>query len=69
MFLDAIVIRCVMLPAVLELLGKTTWKLPKWIDRRLPHINIEGDAARRAGAAPPVDSGEPAEREREPVGS
>ncbi len=41
-FLDAVVIRCVMLPAVLELLGAVTWKLPGWIDRRLPHFNIEG---------------------------
>jgi RND superfamily putative drug exporter len=44
-FLDALVIRCVMLPAVLEMLGPWTWKLPKWIDERLPHINIEGTAA------------------------
>jgi putative drug exporter of the RND superfamily len=44
-FLDALVIRCVMLPAVLEMLGPWTWKLPKWIDDRLPHINIEGSAA------------------------
>jgi putative drug exporter of the RND superfamily len=44
-FLDALVIRCVMLPAVLELLGEWTWKLPKWIDQRLPHVNIEGRAA------------------------
>jgi putative drug exporter of the RND superfamily len=44
--LDAIVIRCVMLPAVLELLGPSTWWLPRWLDARLPHINIEGSAAR-----------------------
>jgi RND superfamily putative drug exporter len=49
-FLDALVIRCVMLPAVLELLGPLTWKLPHFLDRRLPHINIEGSAAR---ALPP----------------
>jgi RND superfamily putative drug exporter len=42
-FLDAIVVRCVMLPAVLELLGSVTWKLPHWIDRRLPHFRIEGE--------------------------
>jgi putative drug exporter of the RND superfamily len=41
-FLDAIVVRCVMLPAVLELLGPVTWKLPAWLDARLPHVNIEG---------------------------
>jgi putative drug exporter of the RND superfamily len=41
-FLDALVVRCVMLPAVLQLLGPLTWKLPAWMDRRLPTINIEG---------------------------
>jgi RND superfamily putative drug exporter len=41
-FLDAVVVRCVMLPAVLELLGEWTWKLPRWLDDRLPRINIEG---------------------------
>ena len=44
-FLDALIIRCVMLPAVLELLGPWTWKLPGWLDRTLPHINIEGKSA------------------------
>jgi len=44
-FLDALVVRCVMLPAVLELLGPTTWRLPGWLDDRLPRINIEGTAA------------------------
>ena len=53
-FLDALVVRCVLLPAVLELLGPRTWRLPGWLDRRLPHINIEGSAAqglREAGGA------------------
>jgi len=60
-FLDAIVIRCVMLPAVLELLGAATWKFPRWLDERLPHFNIEGQSARRYG-----DLAEPgAEEERE----
>ena len=43
--LDALVIRCVMLPAVLELLGPRTWWLPAWLDRLLPRINIEGGSA------------------------
>jgi RND superfamily putative drug exporter len=46
-FLDALVIRCVMLPAVLELLGERTWWLPRWLDARLPHFSIEGSSARR----------------------
>jgi RND superfamily putative drug exporter len=45
-FLDAIVVRCVMLPAVLELLGPATWRLPRWLDGPLPHINIEGKTRR-----------------------
>jgi RND superfamily putative drug exporter len=44
-FLDAIVVRCVMLPALLELLGRITWQLPAWLDRRMPRIRIEGHAA------------------------
>ena len=50
-FLDALVVRCVLLPAVLELLGPVTWRLPRWLDARLPHINIEG-AARACRLSP-----------------
>jgi putative drug exporter of the RND superfamily len=44
-FLDALVVRCVLLPAVLQLLGPRTWHLPRRLDARLPHFNIEGSAA------------------------
>jgi RND superfamily putative drug exporter len=44
-FLDALVVRCVLLPAVLEILGHWTWRLPRRLDLRLPRINIEGSAA------------------------
>jgi uncharacterized membrane protein YdfJ with MMPL/SSD domain len=53
-FLDALVVRCVLLPAVLELLGPATWRLPAWLDARLPHINIEGTAARSGVGASPA---------------
>ncbi len=56
-FLDALVVRCALLPAVLELLGPTTWKLPRWLDARLPHINIEGTAARNVPEPPEVELG------------
>jgi RND superfamily putative drug exporter len=39
--LDAIVVRMLLLPAVLQLLGRTTWALPRWLDRRLPRVAIE----------------------------
>lgn len=45
-FLDAVVVRCMLLPAVLDLLGDRTWAIPAWLGRLLPRINIEGSAAR-----------------------
>jgi RND superfamily putative drug exporter len=42
-FLDALVVRMLLVPAVLQLLGRTTWALPRWLDRRLPKISIEAD--------------------------
>jgi RND superfamily putative drug exporter len=44
-FLDAIVIRTILLPAVLELLGDRTWAFPRWLDRRLPRLAIEPEPA------------------------
>jgi RND superfamily putative drug exporter len=61
--LDALVVRCVLLPAVLELLGKSTWWLPRWLDARLPHFNIEGSSARAARVDLPPDFGEAEEPE------
>jgi RND superfamily putative drug exporter len=43
-FLDAFVVRVVLLPSVLQLLGRSTWALPGWLGHRLPHIAIEGSA-------------------------
>jgi RND superfamily putative drug exporter len=67
-FLDAIVVRCILLPAVLEILDRSTWWLPHWLDRLLPDINIEGSAAREAGSSL-GEGDEPAQPELEPVGS
>jgi len=40
-FLDAVVIRSILMPAVLELFGRSTWAFPSWADRRLPRLAIE----------------------------
>ena len=66
-FLDALVVRCVLLPAVLQLLGKTTWRLPRWLDARLPHINIEGSSARALPVFDPTDLVETPEPEPVPT--
>jgi RND superfamily putative drug exporter len=42
-FLDALIIRCILLPAVLHLLGPRTWAFPHWLDRRLPRLALEHD--------------------------
>ncbi|HEY7951410.1 MAG TPA: MMPL family transporter, partial [Solirubrobacteraceae bacterium] len=54
-FLDAVVVRCLLLPAVLSILGDRTWQIPAWLDRVLPHLNIEGASATIAVAAAPED--------------
>jgi RND superfamily putative drug exporter len=40
--LDALVVRCLLLPATLHLIGPVTWRLPRRLDRVLPRVNIEG---------------------------
>jgi putative drug exporter of the RND superfamily len=58
-FLDALVIRCLLLPAVLTIVGARTWQIPAWLGRVLPRINIEGGAISSTGAheeAPPHGS-------------
>jgi RND superfamily putative drug exporter len=57
--IDSTVVRCLLVPAVMELMGKWAWWMPKWLDRFVPHISIEGeeyfearDAALAAAAAP-----------------
>jgi putative drug exporter of the RND superfamily len=49
-FIDAFVVRSLLLPAVLQLLGRRTWAIPGWLDRRLPHLAIDGDLADHGGA-------------------
>ncbi|MBV8990400.1 MAG: MMPL family transporter, partial [Solirubrobacterales bacterium] len=56
--LDAVVVRLLLLPAVLELLDHTTWALPGWLDRRLPRVAIEAEPprARHPSIDPAFDS-------------
>ncbi|MFJ1968301.1 MMPL family transporter [Streptomyces sp. NPDC087903] len=52
---DAFVVRMAFVPAVLALLGKAAWWMPRWLDRLLPNIDVEGEALSRrpaVGSAP-----------------
>jgi RND superfamily putative drug exporter len=42
-FVDAFVVRMTLVPAVLALLGRSAWWLPRWIDKRLPSFDVEGE--------------------------
>ena len=42
-FVDATVVRMVLVPAAMKLMGDRNWWLPGWLDRRLPHIGIDGE--------------------------
>ncbi|MFJ4574572.1 MMPL family transporter [Streptomyces sp. NPDC088846] len=45
-FFDAFVVRMAIVPAVLALLGKRAWWLPRWLDRLLPNVDVEGEGLR-----------------------
>ncbi len=51
-FLDAFVIRMVLMPALMRLLGRWNWWMPRWLDRILPHVAI--DSGEDVSSAPGV---------------
>ncbi|GAC1591046.1 MAG: MMPL family transporter [Acidimicrobiales bacterium] len=53
-FIDATIVRMVLVPATMELLGEANWWLPGWLDRLLPNISVEG-AEVVAGTAAPAE--------------
>ncbi|MFJ1750062.1 MMPL family transporter [Streptomyces sp. NPDC088116] len=64
-FFDAFVVRMAIVPAVLALLGNKAWWLPRWLDRALPNVDVEGEALHRQLADAPggPDGGPGSERE------
>ena len=61
---DATIVRCLLVPSVMILIGKANWWFPRWLDRIVPNFSIEGDewfrerdakaAREQEEAAPPV---------------
>ena len=39
---DATIVRMILVPSTMELLGERNWWLPRWLDRLLPHVDVEG---------------------------
>jgi putative drug exporter of the RND superfamily len=52
---DASIVRCLLVPAAMELLGETNWWLPRWLDRVIPRVGMESE-----DALPPLPAAEPA---------
>jgi putative drug exporter of the RND superfamily len=50
--IDASLVRMVLVPAVMTLLGRHAWWMPRWLEPVVPHLKLEGSAA--AEQAPPV---------------
>jgi RND superfamily putative drug exporter len=61
--IDAFVVRMTLIPAVMALAGEKAWWLPKWLDKVLPNLDVEGDKLVKSLEA------KAAESEREPVGA
>lgn len=40
--IDAFIVRKTLIPAIMRLLGEKAWWLPKWLDRIVPRVDIEG---------------------------
>jgi RND superfamily putative drug exporter len=53
--LDAVIVRSVVVPALMLLLGKANWHMPAWLEKRLPHLRVEGGGVR----VPVADPGGP----------
>ncbi|MCD5310560.1 MMPL family transporter [Kineosporia babensis] len=55
--LDAFVVRMLIIPAAMHLLGDQAWWLPKWMDRIIPDIDVEGAKLERAHPVHPQEAG------------
>jgi len=63
-FIDASIVRMMLVPATMEIAGRWNWWIPSWLDRVLPHISIDAPhpddpPATRTHAVPPVPDDEP----------
>jgi RND superfamily putative drug exporter len=50
--IDATIVRMVLVPSAMALMGRWTWWLPAWLDRRIPHVGLESSMVAETHAAP-----------------
>ncbi len=67
-FIDATIVRMILVPATMELAGRINWWCPRWLDRILPHINIDPPQPPPRPTEPGSPEAAPAPPETVPVG-
>jgi len=55
-FCDAFLVRMTMVPALLAVLGRSAWRLPKWLGRVVPNVDIEGASLHAVDLPAPRDA-------------
>jgi RND superfamily putative drug exporter len=58
-FVDATIVRIVLVPATMKLMGAANWWLPGWLDRMLPTVDIDGEAGLPAREMEDIDGPSP----------
>ena len=64
--IDATLVRMVLVPATMSLLGRANWWLPGWLDRILPHLDLEGAPTKTEASRTPSPNSSPPEPTRIP---
>ena len=66
--LDATLVRMLLVPATMALLGRGNWWIPQWLDRVLPNLNVEGESPTSAAEADSQsDTSSDPDSDREPL--
>jgi putative drug exporter of the RND superfamily len=51
-FIDATLVRMVLVPSIMEILGNANWWMPSWLDRVVPNLGVEVDVTSPTSAPP-----------------
>ena len=65
--LDATLVRMLLVPATMALLGRGNWWIPQWLDRALPNLNVEGTSHEVLSSSSEGDGAEPSGDDRETI--
>lgn len=66
---DAFLIRMTLAPAIMAVLGRSAWYLPKWLDNVMPNVDIEGESIMKELEQSKVNKGQFKKKSQEAVES